>query len=67
MRQDLFIDEILVGHVGAWDLSSGDLIEHKIHGCAVLLMALSGDRIVISFWNHVIRVFNCSTCLLMSR
>jgi hypothetical protein len=41
-------DKIVVGHVGEWDLLSGDVIEHKVHYGTVLCMALSGDKIVTS-------------------
>ena len=58
-------DELIVGHVGEWDLSSGDLIEHKIHGGAVVRMAVSGDRIVTRGNEGAIRVLNVSTCLLV--
>ncbi len=46
-----------------WDLSSGDVIEHKVHDVAVIRMAVSGDKIVTSDAARVIRVFNVSTCL----
>ena len=62
------MDEFVVGHVGEWDLSSGDLMEHKVHDGALVRMALSGDRIVTGtdgFIGGVIRVLNVSTCLLL--
>ncbi len=65
MKCDRFIGEPDVGKVGEWDLSSGNLIEHKVHGGAVSCMALSGDRIVIGAINNAIRLFNISTCLLV--
>ncbi len=64
LKRDGLFDELDVGHVGEWDLSSGDVIEHKIHGFRVYRMALSGDMIVTST-GRVIRVFNVSTCLLV--
>ena len=54
-----------VGHVVEWDLSSGDQIEHKVHGGTVFDMALSGDRIVTCDDFDVIRVSNLSTCSLV--
>jgi hypothetical protein len=56
---------ISLGHVGEWDLSSGDLIEHKVHDGPVFRMALSGDRIVTCDNNRGgdIRLFSLSTCL----
>ena len=54
----------MLGHVCEWDLSSGDLIEHKVQDNEVYKMALSGDRIVIVS-GGVIRVFNVSTCMLV--
>ena len=63
------IDELVVGYLGEWDLSSGDVIEHKVHDDAVDCIALSGDMIVTSYYNggdaNIIRVFNVSTCLLV--
>jgi hypothetical protein len=53
-----------VGYVGEWDLSKGDLIEHKIHDRAVDRMALSVDMIVTCN-AHAILVFNISNCLLV--
>ena len=48
MKCDRFIDELVVGYICEWDLSSGDLIEHKVYDDPVYYMALSGDRIVVS-------------------
>ncbi len=62
---DSLIDERVVGHVGEWDLSSGDLIEHKVHDDAAWRMALSGGMIVICDDDDSIRVINISTCSLM--
>jgi hypothetical protein len=56
------VDELLVGHVGEWGLSSGDLIEHKAHESRVYCMCLSGDKIATGD-DRVVRVFNVSTCL----
>jgi hypothetical protein len=58
------MDEFVVGHVGEWDLSSGDVIEHSVSDDAVWRMALSGDRIVTS-GGGAIRVSNVATCLLV--
>ena len=68
LKCDCFTDELVVGHVGEWDLSSGDLIEHKVNDCEVLDMAINGDRIVTSdsSYHPIIRVFNVTTCLLFS-
>ncbi len=55
----------MIGHVGEWDLSSGDLIEHKVHDGIVEYMALSGDRIVTCNESDVLRVSNVTTCLLL--
>ena len=57
-------DEVPVGDVCEWDLSSEDLIEHKVHDSSVTCMALSGDRIVTYDDRGSIQVFNVSTCLL---
>ncbi len=62
---DIFNGDLVVGYVGEWDLSSGDLLERKIHRSRVYCMALSGDRIVTSNSDDVIRMFNVSTCLLV--
>ena len=56
-------DELIVGHVGEWDLSSGDLIEHKVHDGAVYCIALRDDMIITSD-GGVIRAFDI-TCLLL--
>ncbi len=53
-----------VGDVGEWDMSSGDLKEHKVFDDAVFKIALSGDRMVTS-GDDVIRAFSVFTCLLM--
>ncbi len=58
------IDDLVVGHVGEWDLLSGDLIEHKVHDRRVFCMALSGNMFVIGD-GVVVRVFHLSTCLLV--
>ncbi len=39
-------DERVKGHVYEWDLLTGDLTGHNVRGGAVLLMALSGEKIV---------------------
>ncbi len=65
LKCDGFIYELPVGHVGEWDLSSGDLIEHKVNDGPVDYMAHSGDKIVIK--RDGIRVFNVLTCLLLLR
>ncbi len=54
---------IVLGNVGKWDLSSGDLIEHQVYDRVVFCMAVSGDMIATCN-GYVIRVFNLSTCLL---
>ncbi len=64
LKCDRFIDELVVGLIGEWDLSSGDLIEHQVHASEVRCMALSGERIVICV-TGAIQVFNITTCLLM--
>ena len=55
---------LLVGHVGEWDLSCGDLIEHEVQDGAVYYMALSGGMIVTSdgFLNQVFNVLTCLWC-----
>ena len=63
LKSDLFISKFGAGHVCEWDLSSGDVIEHKVHDGAVVFMALSGDRIIITCGDNVTRLFNLSTCL----
>ncbi len=61
---DRFIDVLVVGYVGEWDLSTGDLIEHKISDSAVSLVAISGGKIV-TYAGADIRVLDVSTCLLV--
>jgi hypothetical protein len=63
--RELFIDELVVGHVGEWDLSSGDLVEHKAHDDAVLCMALSGDRIITCDNHSVVRMFKLPSSLFV--
>ena len=58
------MDKIIVGNVCEWGLSSGVLIEHKVHDGVVYRIALSGDRIVTDS-GGLIRVFDISTCLLV--
>ncbi len=51
-----------------WDLSSGDVIEHKVNDDIVCCMALSVSRdMIVSHGGGVIRVLNVSTCLLLLR
>ena len=58
------IDELAVGHVGEWDLSNGDLKEHKVFDAPVWRMVLSGDMMVVR-GGVINRVFSIATCLLM--
>ncbi len=68
LKCDWFIDELVVGHVGIWDLANGDLIEHKVHDGGVYRLALSGDRIVTCDDQYdVIRLFNLCSCLVLFR
>ena len=64
LKCEQFVDEFVVGHVGQWDLSSGDLIKHNVSVNAVSFIALSGEMIVIADNFDTIRVFIVSTCLL---
>jgi hypothetical protein len=59
---DLF--DLALGDVGEWDLSSGNLIKHDFD-ISPVLMAVSGDMIVICGYDLFIEVFNISTCLLV--
>ncbi len=59
------IDDLAVGYVCEWDLSSGDFIEHKVHDRGVDRMAVSGDMLVTRDWNNAIRLFNIPTCLFV--
>ncbi len=56
-----------VGNVGEWNLSNGDLIEHKVHDCAVCFIALIGDMIVACDGSSSLQVFSlpASACLLV--
>ena len=57
---------IIVGQVGEWNLSSGELITvHEVHDYEVKSVAISGDRIVTCDYYDVIRLFKTSPCLLV--
>ncbi len=65
----LILDDIGVGYVGEWDLSSVDLIDRHVKGM-LDRMALSGDRIVTfttENGNRFTQVIEVSTCLLILR
>ncbi len=62
---DSFMGELIVGYVGEWDLSSENLIEHKVHDGDVFFMALDGEMIVTCDNHQVYRLFDISTCLLV--
>jgi hypothetical protein len=57
--------EVFVGHIGEWNLSGGDVMEHKVHDGALWYMALSGERIVTCDEDFVILVLKVLTCLLV--
>jgi hypothetical protein len=57
-------DEFVEGDVGEWDLSSGDLVKHKVYEDPLICMAISGDKIATS-GDNVIQVCNISTCLFL--
>ena len=60
------IDEIIVGQIGEWNLSSGDLIVvHEAHDYEVKSLVISGDRMVTCDYYDVIRMFKTSPCLLV--
>ena len=52
------------GHIVEWDLSSGALVEHKVHEGDVFRSALDGNRIVTLEARGIVRVFDVRTCLL---
>ncbi len=60
------IDKHILGYIGEWDMSGGDLIEHKVHDGGVYVIALNGDKIATFDDDHnVIRVFGLSSCMLV--
>ncbi len=62
---DIFDNALFSGHIGEWDLSSGDLVETKMHDRWVYRMALKGDLLATSDGQRVLRAFNIPSCLLV--
>ncbi len=59
-----FLMKFISGLIVEWDLSSGALVEHRVHERDVCRSALDGNRIVTLETRGMVRVFDVRTCLL---